>query len=194
MIPLLKVRAVLPKFAIAQRLWEHSTIKQLEQVPLSSTALSLEIPEDPALSAGLESIKLDLDVSANAILPILRPRVDSPGLAVAGANVRRAGETTLHARARGEAVEVLGAVSESARPLADDDPLVGCCVVVDRVACQTQMPFHTHSDKPSIEDLILMVIDDDTLRVVVLRCKEAVHPARLGEAIVKCDWRVADLA
>ena len=55
------------------------------------------------------------------------------------------------------------------------------------------MLLKAHSNEPSIEDLILMVIHNDTLCIVILRREEAVHPARIKEAIVQHDWRIADL-
>lgn len=129
-----KVCAVLCKVAVVQGLWEDASIEQLEQVPLACTALGLEVPKDPALGAHLESVELDLDVPADSVLPVLRPRVDSSRLAVAGVNVRRTGETTVHARAGCKAIQVLCAVGESTRPLADNSPLIRSGIGVD-LAC-----------------------------------------------------------
>lgn len=126
-----KVRAILAELAIAERLRKDATIKQLEEIPLSRTTLSLEVPEEPALCASFEGVQLDLDVPAYTVLPIFSPRVNSARLAGAGADVGCAGETTFHARARCEAVEVFGAVSDSTRPFADDYPFVRRSVGVD---------------------------------------------------------------
>lgn len=92
----LKVATVLPKLATRKWLWENTPIQQLKQIPLARTALSLEVPEYPAL-LGLECIKLDLDILSNAVLPVLRPRGDGSGFAGAGSDVRRAGEAAFHA-------------------------------------------------------------------------------------------------
>lgn len=126
-----KVCAVLPKPAVAQRLREHPTIEQLEQIPVPSTTLSLEVPKGPTLSTGFESVKLNLDVLAHAVLPVLRPGVDPSRLAITGTDERRSGKTPFSARSSCKAIEVFGAICQSARPLAYDGPFVGGGVVVD---------------------------------------------------------------
>lgn len=45
-----------------------------------------------------------------------------------------------------------------------------------------------------VEDLVLVMVDDDTLCVVVLRCKEAIHPAWREEPVVQPHWRVTNEA
>lgn len=126
-----EIRAMLTKPAITKRLRENPTIEQLEQIPLASTTFSLKVPEDPALCAGFERVELDLDIPAHTVLPVLGPRVDSARLACAGADIGRAGETTFHARAGCEAIQIFGAVGDSARPLADNRPFIRCSVGFD---------------------------------------------------------------
>jgi hypothetical protein len=116
----LKVPAPLLKAPIRQRLRKHAIVQQLKHIPLASTALSFEVPEDPATCLGLVRIQLDFDVAANLVLPVLRPRGDGTGFASAGADVVRVCVASFHAGALVEAVKVGRAVSEGTGPFADN--------------------------------------------------------------------------
>jgi hypothetical protein len=56
------------------------------------------------------------------------------------------------------------------------------------------MLLDTHSHKPSIKNLVLMMIYNNTLRIVVLWCEESVHPARFKEPIMQHSRRIANFA
>ena len=62
------------------------------------------------------------------------------------------------------------------------------------IARHAQVLLDAHNDGTSIEDLVLVVVDNDTLSIVVLRREEAVHPTRVEEPIVQHDRRITDLA
>jgi hypothetical protein len=61
-------------------------------------------------------------------------------------------------------------------------------------AGEIDMLVDRHGDQSAVEDLILVVVHDNALCAIVLRCQEAVHPLRVIEAIVEHHRRIADLA
>lgn len=118
----------LPKPPLPNRLRKHPLLHQLEKVPLTRTALSLEIPKHPAKRVRLERIQLRLNVPAHAVPPSGRPVPDTSRQAGAGADQVGAGEGAFAAVPCAEAVEVLCAVCQRGGPFAHDGPFVGCGV------------------------------------------------------------------
>lgn len=56
------------------------------------------------------------------------------------------------------------------------------------------MLFDRKGQKVLVEDLVLVMIDNHILCIIVLRCEEAVHPARDFETVVEHDGHITDLA
>ena len=96
---------------------------QVLQIPLGRAFRPPRPPDPPGVL--LISIQLRIDKMLQIVHVVRAQAVDRAGdLAVAGADVRRAGEGAVVARAFSEAVEPFGAVGLGARPLADNGPLV----------------------------------------------------------------------
>jgi hypothetical protein len=132
-LPASKASAPLLEPPIRQRLRENTVVQQLEHVPLASTALSLEVPKDPAARLGLVRVKLYLNVATNLVLPVLGPRRDGSRFTGARANVVRAWVASFHAGASIEAVEMRRTVGEGTGPFADN-----CVEVSTGVSCSLE--------------------------------------------------------
>lgn len=173
-----KVRTEPSELPIGNRLREYAVFQHLEQIPLPGAALGLEVPEDPALGLRLESIQLCLNVLAHFVFPRVAPVPDFPAEirlpAPARSHPPTVGKGTLVAGSRFETVEMGSTVGHCARPLADHHPLVRGGPVVGRRADSLEVLLRRPGDLVRIEDLILVVIDDDVLRVVVRRREEVV--------------------
>ena len=149
-----------------------------------SNSFIVKQENSPSISVALESLKLGLDEAAHVVLESLRPglhEVDAVAAAVVGA----AGVSAVVTGSDSVAVESSSTVGHGAGPLADDGPLVRArvdvCVVADVLAV---LPRH-HGDEIVGEARVLVVVDDDLLRVVVRGGEEAVVSVGGREAVVE---------
>lgn len=89
-------------------------------------------------------------------------------------------------------------LSELARLSACGIVLAPCCAIRDRVTYgvthQADVLVNRHGHKGLVKDLILVMVDNDVLRVVVLWCEKTIHPTWQLKPVVEHHGRIADLA
>ncbi len=110
------------EFPGRDRLREHSSSQQPEQIPLS-TSFGLEVPEHPAVGKALVDIQLRFDVLPRVILERLVPCIDKVDTA-ARPMVGTARVIAFVTGSNAVAVEGGGAVGHCRGPFTHDHPVV----------------------------------------------------------------------
>ena len=156
-------------------------------------ALRLKIPPHPPLRPSLKRHHLRFDIPARLVLVLLAPLAHIV-LETALADKCTSRIRPVEARTDAPAIQILRAVSHRSRPLAYDGPFIGARIGVCRSADLLDVLVRRHSDEAEIEDLVLVVVYHDILRVVIGRSEEGVPGIGRTETVVQHDGRVGCVA
>lgn len=156
-------------------------------------ALRLKIPPHPPLRPSLKRHHLRFDIPARLVLVLLAPLAHIV-LETALADKCTSRIRPVEARTDAPAIQILRAVSHRSRPLAYDGPFIRARIGVCRSADLLDVLVRRHSDEAEIEDLVLVVVYHDILRVVIGRSEEGVPGIGRTETVVQHDGRVGCVA